>query len=266
MSNRAHWSTMDVTDEELDAQFLQQFNALGTSDKEELIQRMRNVIGSNFSNEYCSFFLDSADWFVSSSVQLTFPLYTGIFRKQLVHILTMRLKLPYVQPPFLEICRWVYRLKARHLPCPVSIYTYMRMQMSQRVHHIAWHSRWGIADPLRGLMAHLYTRRQTPLVHRWPLACRIQINWPGHHWSPGERSPSRLLSPMTALTWQSHFSILRPNPSLDHGFTLSELSVSLFLGVKYLVVSCVQFCRSYCHVLVFSDASATDTQYSFRIY
>lgn len=47
---------------DIDAKLLEQFSALGTTDKDELINQLKAVVGNELSNESCRFFLDLADW------------------------------------------------------------------------------------------------------------------------------------------------------------------------------------------------------------
>lgn len=47
---------------DIDAKLLEQFSALGTTDKDELINQLKAVVGNELSNESCRFFLELADW------------------------------------------------------------------------------------------------------------------------------------------------------------------------------------------------------------
>ncbi|CAH8523407.1 unnamed protein product [Dicrocoelium dendriticum] len=47
---------------DLDAQLLEQFYSLVTSDRDALVNQLRSVIGSGISSESCSFFLDLSGW------------------------------------------------------------------------------------------------------------------------------------------------------------------------------------------------------------
>ncbi|CAH8523623.1 unnamed protein product [Schistosoma turkestanicum] len=47
---------------DIDAKLLEQFSALGTTDKDELISQLKAVVGNELSNESCRFFLELADW------------------------------------------------------------------------------------------------------------------------------------------------------------------------------------------------------------
>ncbi len=53
---------MEVDGAELDAQLLQQFGALGTSDRDVLVAELRALLGGQPSAETCAFFLDMNNW------------------------------------------------------------------------------------------------------------------------------------------------------------------------------------------------------------
>ena len=53
---------MDV-DNDIDSQLLQQFSAMGTTDKEVLITQFQNLLAPNQLNAAgCAFFLDMNNW------------------------------------------------------------------------------------------------------------------------------------------------------------------------------------------------------------
>ncbi|VDQ06784.1 unnamed protein product [Trichobilharzia regenti] len=47
---------------DIDAKLLGQFIALGTTDKDELIQQLKSVVGNDLSDEFWRFFLELAVW------------------------------------------------------------------------------------------------------------------------------------------------------------------------------------------------------------
>ena len=53
---------MDVDGAEFDGQLLQQFGALGTTDRDVLVAELRAVLGGEPSTETCTFFLDMNNW------------------------------------------------------------------------------------------------------------------------------------------------------------------------------------------------------------
>ncbi|KAF6779886.1 hypothetical protein AHF37_00742 [Paragonimus kellicotti] len=59
---------MEISTCDLDAKLLEQFNALGTSDKEDLMNQLRLVVGSDVPLEACRFFLEMAGWNLQRAV------------------------------------------------------------------------------------------------------------------------------------------------------------------------------------------------------
>lgn len=47
----------------MDAKLLEKFCELGTTDKDELVNQLKAVLGSEISVEACSFFLELAGWY-----------------------------------------------------------------------------------------------------------------------------------------------------------------------------------------------------------
>ncbi|VDP38921.1 unnamed protein product [Echinostoma caproni] len=52
---------------DVDAQLLEQFGALGTNDKDDLVSQLRTVVGPSISQDACRFFLELAGCFEDSS-------------------------------------------------------------------------------------------------------------------------------------------------------------------------------------------------------
>nr|CAH8855242.1 unnamed protein product [Trichobilharzia regenti] len=53
---------MELRTFDIDAKLLEQFSALGTTDRDELIQQLKSVVGNDLTDESCRFFLELADW------------------------------------------------------------------------------------------------------------------------------------------------------------------------------------------------------------
>ncbi|KAG5449754.1 Protein ilrun, variant 2 [Clonorchis sinensis] len=59
---------MELSTCELDAQLLERFSALGTRDKEELVNQLKAVVGTDISTDSCRFFLELSDWNIQRAV------------------------------------------------------------------------------------------------------------------------------------------------------------------------------------------------------
>lgn len=59
---------MNVSNFELDAQFLEQFSCLGTNDKEDLIKTFQTVVGNGVASQTSRFFLELANWNLQRAV------------------------------------------------------------------------------------------------------------------------------------------------------------------------------------------------------
>lgn len=60
-------STMDV-DNEIDAQLLQQFSSMGTTDKDVLISEFQKLLGHQLNPAGCAFFLDMNNWNLQAAI------------------------------------------------------------------------------------------------------------------------------------------------------------------------------------------------------
>ncbi|CAL8096026.1 unnamed protein product [Calicophoron daubneyi] len=59
---------MEMSTCDIDAQLLEQFNALGTNDRDDLVNQLRAVLGSELSTDACRFFLELSGWNLQRAV------------------------------------------------------------------------------------------------------------------------------------------------------------------------------------------------------
>lgn len=61
---------MDI-DNDLDGKLLQQFSAMGTTDREVLIAEFQKFLGNTINPDSCAFFLDMNNWWVNKSESIS---------------------------------------------------------------------------------------------------------------------------------------------------------------------------------------------------
>ena len=61
---------MDV-DNDLDGKLLQQFSAMGTTDREVLIAEFQKFLGNTVNPDSCAFFLDMNNWWVKLETKVS---------------------------------------------------------------------------------------------------------------------------------------------------------------------------------------------------
>ena len=52
-------------DNDVEAQLLQQFSSMGTTDKEVLVMEFQKLVGNDPNPSLCAFFLDMNNWYVN---------------------------------------------------------------------------------------------------------------------------------------------------------------------------------------------------------
>lgn len=50
---------------DIEQSLLQQFNCMGTTDKDELVQQLQKVLGTHLNHTTAEFFLDMNNWYVN---------------------------------------------------------------------------------------------------------------------------------------------------------------------------------------------------------
>lgn len=74
VSATGHLAPMEGTDMDVDAELMQKFSCMGTTDKDVLISEFQRLLGFQLNPAGCAFFLDMTNWWVRG---LEGPLWGG---------------------------------------------------------------------------------------------------------------------------------------------------------------------------------------------
>ncbi|GAB0099396.1 uncharacterized protein DMENIID0001_152520 [Sergentomyia squamirostris] len=105
--NENQRSSPEPPQDDIDQTLLQSFSCLGTTDHEELINQLQQIIGSQVSYSTAKFFLDMNNWNLHAAVGCYFDYYTGLktFSMKVVvnvtEVVKIRPNTNYVQTWFL---------------------------------------------------------------------------------------------------------------------------------------------------------------------